>query len=160
MLNDSVQYFLVLKTLNLPIYDFSIRKQGQSTEIFDSIRRKFVALTPEEWVRQHLLRYLLEDRAYPATLLAVEMEIGVGKLRKRCDAVLHDRSARPLMIVECKAPEVKITQHVFDQAARYNQTLKVDYLLLSNGLEHYCCRVNEARQSFDFLPGIPHYTEL
>jgi len=160
VLNDSNKDILVLKALNLPTYDFSLRKQGQSTEIFDSIRRKFVALTPEEWVRQNLLRYLLEDLQYPAALLAVEMEIGLGKLRKRCDAVLHDRNARPLMIVECKAPEVKISQHTFDQAARYNQALNVDYLLLSNGLEHFCCRVNAAEQRFDFLPGIPHFTEL
>ena len=146
--------------LNLPIFEFAIRKLNKNNQIFDSFRKKYVELTPEEWVRQNFLRYLVEEKKYPASLLAVEMEIGIGKLKKRCDAVIYSREMKPIVIVECKAATVKIAQEVFDQAARYNLALNVKYLSLTNGFEHFFCKVNQEKKNFEFLNEIPEYGML
>lgn len=146
--------------LNLPAFDARITQRNGKNVIFDVIRRRYVALTPEEWVRQHFTHFLLKEKGYPQGLLANEVQINLNGTRKRCDTVLYNRDLTARMIVEYKAPTVEITQAVFDQITRYNMVLKVDYLIVSNGLNHYCCRMDYANQIYVFLPGIPHYTEL
>jgi type I site-specific restriction endonuclease len=143
--------------LNLPEYQFNIRKSGNKLQIFDNQRKKFVALTPEEWVRQHFLRFLIEEKHFPAALLAVEKELIINGLNKRCDAVLFNREGEPLLIIELKAPQIPLTQAVFDQVAVYNSKLNVAYFIVSNGLQHYCCQVDKENVRYKFLPEIPPY---
>ena len=146
--------------LNLPSFDINVKKIGGKLSILDPLRRKFVALTPEEWVRQHFVNFLLREKGYPAALIANEIRIDLNKLKKRCDSVVYNRDLSPLMIIEYKAPDVEITQQVFDQIVRYNIVLKVKYLIVSNGLNHYCCIIDYDKQSFSYLSDIPNYTDL
>lgn len=146
--------------LNLPSFDINVKKIGGKISILDPLRRKFVALTPEEWVRQHFVNFLLREKGYPAALIANEIQIDLNKLKKRCDSVVYNRDLSPLMIIEYKAPDVDITQQVFDQIVRYNIVLKVKYLIVSNGLNHYCCIMDYDKQSFNYLSDIPKYTDL
>lgn len=146
--------------LNLPSFDINVKKIGGKLSILDPLRRKFVALTPEEWVRQHFVNFLLREKGYPAALIANEVQIDLNKLKRRCDSVVYNRDLSPLMIIEYKAPDVDITQQVFDQIVRYNIVLKVKYLIVSNGLNHYCCIMNYDKQSFNYLSDIPNYTDL
>ena len=146
--------------LNLPTYSFKIVTKNDKQYIFDILRKKYVALTPEEWVRQHFTRFLLEEKGYPQGLMANEIQVNLNGTRKRCDTVLFKRDLTARMIVEYKAPSVEITQAVFDQITRYNMVLKVDYLVVSNGLHHYCCRISYSDSSYVFLPEIPRYEEL
>ena len=146
--------------LNLPSFDINVKKIGGKISILDPLRRKFVALTPEEWVRQHFVNFLLREKGYPAALIANEIQIDLNKLKKRCDSVVYNRDLSPLMIIEYKAPDVEITQQVFDQIVRYNIVLKVKYLIVSNGLNHYCCIMDYDKQSFSYLSDIPNYTDL
>ena len=146
--------------LNLPSYQFRIKKKEDYYTIFDAVRRKYVKLTPEEWVRQHFLVYLIENKAYPEYLMAVEQQLNLNGMKKRCDAVFYDLQAKPQVIIELKAPNIPITQAVFDQVAVYNSKLKVDYFMVSNGLEHFCCRVNTQTFSYEFFEGIPDYKEI
>ncbi|MFQ9314824.1 conserved hypothetical protein [uncultured Dysgonomonas sp.] len=146
--------------LNLPSFDINVKKIGGKISILDPLRRKFVALTPEEWVRQHFVNFLLREKGYPAALIANEIQIDLNKLKKRCDSVVYNRDLSPLMIIEYKAPDVDITQQVFDQIVRYNIVLKVKYLIVSNGLNHYCCIMDYDKQSFNYLSDIPNYTDL
>lgn len=143
--------------LNLPEYKFNIKKSGDKLLIFDSQRRRWVRLTPEEWVRQHFLQYLMEEKGYPPALLGVETELKVNGMKKRCDGILYDQQGRAQVIIEFKAPTVDLTQKVFDQTAVYNRTLGVDYLMISNGMQHICCRVDRAEQRYEFLTDIPAY---
>ena len=135
------------------------RNSNSGTEIFDIIRKKFVRFTPEEWVRQHLLKFLIEKN-FPASLIAVEKELIVAGIRKRTDVVVYSTLAEPLLIAECKSPDVPLEQSTFDQAARYNLTLAVPYFLLTNGLTHFCCRMNSAEKKYEFLEKMPEYSEL
>ena len=128
--------------------------------IFDFLRRRYVSLTPEEWVRQHFVHYLVEHKGYPKGLLANELSLQVGEKRLRCDTVLYDTALHPRMIIEYKAPDIAITQRVFNQITVYNFLLHVDYLVVSNGLQHYCLRMDYERQSCEFLSDIPAYGEL
>ncbi len=128
--------------------------------IFDNLRRIYVALTPEEWVRQHFIHYLIEQHNYPATLMANETSITLNNTRRRCDTVVYDRTLRPRMIIEYKAPTVKIDSKVFAQISRYNLVLRVDYLVVSNGLQHYCCKMDYANNCYTFMQGIPPYHEI
>lgn len=146
-----------MESLNLPTYSFNIKFQGQRKYIFDTLRKKYVLLTPEEWVRQNFLKFLTENKNYPASLIFVEMEFKLNTLSKRCDAVVFNRSGNPVLIVECKAPNVKIDKLVFEQIARYNMQLKVDYLIVTNGLSHYCCKIDFENQTYSFLNDIPDY---
>ena len=139
---------------------FRIRNEEAGAEIFDSIRKKFVRLTPEEWVRQHLLKYLVTEKKFPASLIAVEKELTVAGIRKRTDVVVYSTLAEPLLIAECKSPDVLLNQSTFDQAARYNLSLMVSYFLLTNGLTHFCCRLNSSEKKYEFLQEIPEYSEL
>lgn len=150
----------LMDALNLPAFDAKIAQRDGKYVIFDVIRRRYVTLTPEEWVRQHFTHFLLEVKGYPQGLLANEIQINLNGTKKRCDTVLYRRDLTPQMIVEYKAPSVEITQAVFDQITRYNMVLKVDYLIVSNGLRHYCCRIDYARNTYYFLPDIPRYTDL
>ena len=149
-----------MKRLNLPTYSFNIKLIEQRKYIFDFIRKKFVLLTPEEWVRQNFLRYLVEEKKYPATLIAVEKEFKLNNLSKRGDAVVYNKSGKPFLIIEFKAPEVKINQKVFDQIARYNMKLSVDYLIVSNGLEHFGCKIDYTNKRYIFLKDIPFYESI
>jgi hypothetical protein len=148
------------RILNLPVYLFKTKSQGQITKIFDTIRRKYVTLTPEEWVRQNFIQYLILQKKYPASLLAIEMPIKYNTLSKRGDIVAFNNSGLQILMVECKAPDIKITQQVFDQIARYNLSLKIKYLVVTNGLEHYCCIMDNENQTYIFLKDIPEYQEL
>lgn len=146
--------------LNFPKYSFKLRKENERLQICDNIRKKWVALTPEEWVRQHIIRYLVEEKKVPKSLIAIEMGIKVNDTSKRCDVVVYDSSAKPLLIVECKAPDVEITQKTFDQAAGYNLTLKVDYLLITNGISHHFCKVDFESKKYVFYNEIPCYEDI
>ena len=149
-----------MNELNLPVYGARIRGTQEHPEIFDFLRRRYVALTPEEWVRQHFTHWLVSFKGYPQGLLGNEIELRVGDKRLRCDSIVYDRQARPVMVIEYKAPTVRLTQRVFSQIASYNLLLHVDYLVVSNGLQHYCCRMDYARQSYEFLEQIPDYGKL
>lgn len=146
--------------LNLPSFDTKVRKIDNKLSIFDSLRRKFVALTPEEWVRQHFVNFLITEKEYPQGLIANEVQIKLNNQKKRCDSVIYNSTLKPLVIVEYKSPDVNITQDVFDQIARYNIVLKVDYLIVSNGINHYCCKIDYQNQTFQYLQEIPNYSEL
>ncbi len=150
--------------LNLPSFDIRIRpdasKEGK-LQIFDRVRRKYVALTPEEYVRQHFCNMLIEHLEYPLSLLANEIMISVNNLRRRCDTVVFSsRDASVLAIAEYKSPEIKITESVFNQIVRYNMSLKAGYLMVSNGMQHFCCHIDYALSKSVFLPEIPKYKEL
>ena len=146
-----------MSVLNLPGYEAKIREKEGKREIFDRLRRCYVALTPEEWVRQHFVNMLIEHKGYPATLTANEVSITLNGMMRRCDTVVYDKNLRPIAIVDYKAPTVKIDEKVFAQIARYNLVLKVDYLIVSNGLQHFCCKMDYEKNSYSFLREIPAY---
>ena len=146
--------------LNLPQYTFRIKDKLDKKLIFDGFRRRWVALSPEEWVRQNFARYLTEEKHFPASLVAIERSLRMNQRDFRTDIVLFSKSGNPLVVIECKAPEVKISQQVFDQIARYNLDLRVSYLIVTNGLTHYCCRFDQSELSYTFLPEIPDYKEI
>ncbi len=146
--------------LNLPSYDAKIRKKGEVQEIFDPLRRKYVVLTPEEWVRQHFVNYLVQQKGYPSSRIANETAIRLNSLSRRCDTVIYNKQLEPLMILEYKEPRVTITQQVFDQVARYNSVLRVPYIVVSNGISHFCYRIDFTTLEYQFLTDIPLYGEL
>lgn len=146
--------------LNLPMSATKIVARDGKNVIFDVIRKRYVALTPEEWVRQQFIHYLSDYKNYPLALMANEVLLNLNGVKKRCDTVLYRRDLSARMIIEYKAPHVEVTQRVFDQITRYNMVLKVDYLIVSNGLCHYCCKMNYTDQSYIFLKDIPDYDEL
>ncbi len=148
--------------LNLPPRQLDLRRNSSGNiEIFDPLRRRWLYLTPEEWVRQHFVAHLVGDRHYPPHLMANEVGIELNGLRRRCDSVVWNRTdASPLMILEFKAPDVELTRKVFDQIVRYNMALQAPFLIVSNGLTHYCCRVDCAAGTYAFLAEIPDYPAL
>ncbi len=146
--------------LNLPQYNFRIKNGiGDKNEIFDEIRKKYVILTPEEWVRQNFIRYLKEEKNYPVSLIAIEKGIRVNNMKKRFDAVVY-KGGIPEVLIEFKAPEINIDQKAMEQISRYNLTLNVKYLIVSNGVVHYCCMVNKEENAIKFLKDIPDYENL
>ena len=149
-----------MHALNLPAYDASIREVEGKAMIYDPVRRKYVRLTPEEWVRQHFLHYLVQELAVPKALIAVEMAFRYQGMARRADLVVHDRKGHPVLMVECKAPEVEIAQPVFDQVARYNKVVKARYLVVTNGLLHIAAVIDPAQRSYVFLEALPTYDEL
>jgi type I site-specific restriction-modification system R (restriction) subunit len=149
-----------MQALNFPEYHFRISLVEGKEKIFDPVRKKFVSLTPEEWVRQNLIAYLIENRKVPSSLIGVEKQLILNGLTKRFDVVVFNRSGIPVLLVECKAPSVSITEKTFDQAARYNMQLKVNYFVITNGISHYCCRIDYARSSYNFIEDIPSFAEL
>jgi hypothetical protein len=167
LLSSNFRIFVRLKkqrykmyALNLPTFDAKIKKTAEGLKIFDPLRRKFVALTPEEWVRQHFVHYLVSEKKYPASLIANEAAIKLHSLNRRCDTIIYNNRLEPLMIIEYKEPNVPINQQVFDQIARYNIALRVPYLVVSNGMSHYCCRMDYEKMGFEYLVEIPDYEGL
>jgi hypothetical protein len=149
-----------MEPLNLPTYFFRLKDDGGKKYIFDEIRRRFVILTPEEWVRQHMVNYLINVKNYPRSLISVEKGFNQNRNRRRYDLLIYNKSGSPVMIVECKAPGMEINQHVFDQAGRYNNRYKAEYMLITNGIKHYCCLIQINSKSYSFLKDIPEFSEL
>jgi hypothetical protein len=147
-----------LPILNFPAYAPRVEIKEQKAFIYDTIRKKMVSLTPEEWVRQHTIQFLVNHLAVPASLISVEGGLKFNKLNKRTDIVVYNNKLNPMLVVECKAPSVKITQSVFDQAARYNFTLKSNYLMVSNGLNHFYCEINSDEGTYTFIENLPSYS--
>ena len=146
--------------LNLPTYDLRLRRTGNRDMIFDILRRKYVALTPEEWVRQHFVHFLIEHKGYPTALLANEIELRIGEKHLRADTLLYNKELRPHMLIEYKSPTIALTQKVFDQISAYNLLLHADYLIVSNGMQHICCRMDYEQNTYHFLEEIPDYSEI
>jgi hypothetical protein len=149
-----------MNELHLPPYDVKVRGTKDKPEIFDFLRKRYVALTPEEWVRQHFVHWLIEGRGYPKGLVGNEVALSCGDKKLRCDSIVYNKEGHPLMIIEYKAPTVSLTQRVFHQISVYKLLLHVDYLVVSNGLKHYCCRMDYETQTFHFLQEIPDYDKL
>lgn len=147
-------------SLNLPQADFRIKSKENTQLIFDNIRKKYVVLTPEEWVRQHVLYYLTEIKGYPKSLIAVEKQLVVNTLKKRFDILVFNKQGLPEIVVECKSPSIKISQHTFDQIARYNLKLNARYLMVTNGLHHYFCNLDNINEQYIFLTELPDYVKL
>lgn len=146
--------------LTLPPYQIRVKETHGRKQIFDILRRKYVALTPEEWVRQHFIHYLVEHKNYPSSLLANEVSLQIGEKRMRADSVLYDNQLHPRMIIEYKAPNITLTQKVFDQITVYNLLLHVDYLIVSNGMITYICKMDYEKQTYKFLEAIPDYENI
>ena len=146
-----------MQVLNFPTYQFKIKSSENTNYIFDIIRKKYVVLTPEEWVRQHTLHFLISEKNYPQSLIAVEKQLKVNNLIKRFDILVFNKKGLPAVIVECKSPKIKLNQDTFDQIARYNLNLNAKYLVVTNGLQHYICNLDHENQQYNFLKEIPAY---
>jgi hypothetical protein len=146
-----------VQKLNFPTYSFRFKNNENKVSIFDAIRKKFVVLQPEEWVRQHCLQFLIEEKKYPKSLINVEKELTVNDLRKRYDIVVYNPNGQIHLVVECKAPKINIDQTVFDQIARYNLELNATYLMVTNGINHYYCQMDFENERYVFLRDIPEY---
>ncbi|MBK0368824.1 type I restriction enzyme HsdR N-terminal domain-containing protein [Flavobacterium agrisoli] len=149
-----------MQPLNFPSYPFRFKNSENKTAIFDEIRKKFILLTPEEWVRQHMIQFLLVEKKYPKSLINVEKVLFVNGLRKRYDIVVYNSDGSICILVECKAPQITISQATFDQIAQYNMTLNSQFLMVTNGLNHYFCKIDAVKEQYHFLPEIPNYTIL
>jgi predicted type IV restriction endonuclease len=149
-----------MQKLNFPSYIFRFKNSENKVSIFDAIRKKFIILTPEEWVRQHVVNYLIEEKKYPKSLINVEKVLKVNGLRKRYDIVVFNTDGSIFILIECKAPEVKIAQVTFDQIARYNMTLEAEFLMVTNGLNHYFCLMDFENEKYEFLRELPDYGEI
>ncbi len=148
-----------MDALNFPTYAFKVRVEGDQKQIFDEIRKKYIALTPEEWVRQHMIKYLTKEKKYPSGLFAIETGLKYNKLQKRTDLVVYKRDGLPLLLVECKAPGVTINEKPFNQIASYNKKLQSKYLIVTNGISHYCCEIDYSNGKLEFLDNIPKYSD-
>ncbi|MDD7887660.1 type I restriction enzyme HsdR N-terminal domain-containing protein [Flavivirga sp. 57AJ16] len=148
-----------MQELNFPKFSFRFKNSENKISIFDSIRKKFVILQPEEWVRQHCVQYLINNKGYPKSLINVEKELIVNSLRKRYDIVVYNPNGSIYLIVECKAPKIVINQDTFDQIARYNLELNATYLMVTNGLNHYYCQMDFENECYHFLKDIPGFSE-
>lgn len=146
--------------LNLPVYPLRLKDEDGQRWVFDEVRKKFLVLTPEEWVRQHLVHFLIQEKQFPKSLIQLEGGLKYNGLLKRNDILAYNQQGEKLFLAECKAPSVKITQEVFDQIARYNFVHRVKWLLVSNGLEHYCCKLDWETESYRFLPELPLFGQL
>ena len=149
-----------MKQLQFPSYSFRFKNSENKVAIFDEIRKKFIIITPEEWVRQHVVQFLLQDKKFPKSLINVEKLLKINDLNKRYDVVVYNSDGSIFILVECKAPEIKISQHTFDQIARYNMTLNAEYLMVTNGLNHYFCKMDYESEKYEFLPELPEYQSL
>ena len=151
---------LNLPELNLPEFEFRIKQENDKNLIFDEIRKKYVRLTPEEWVRQNIIRYLVEYKHYPGQLMKIEATIANHLIQFRGDVIVYNRQITPVLIVECKAPEVSINEEVFNQVLRYNLKLHVKYLMVTNGLKHHCFQIDAVKNAYQFLSEIPDYRDM
>jgi hypothetical protein len=147
-----------MQVLDFPVYDFRLKNSENKPYIFDPIRKKFVYLTPEEWVRQHVLQFLIQTKGYPASLINVEKEIKIYDTKKRYDIVVFNSDGSIFLLIECKRPKVPITQTTFDQIARYNLQLKGELLMVTNGLQHYYCAMDFEQERYHFLKELPNYS--
>ena len=145
--------------LNLPFFSFKIKSMENKLYIFDIFRKKYMVLTPEEWVRQNFAHYLIQNKKYPKSIIAIEKQLNINKLTKRTDILIFDKNGNPDIIVECKAPSVKINQDTFDQIARYNLKLNANYLIVTNGLQHFYCKIDHQLKKYHFLKDIPAYNK-
>ena len=148
-----------METLNLPTYPFKIKSEGKRKFIFDEFRKKYVALTPEEWVRQHVIHYLINIKGYPKSLIAVEKQLIINTLKKRFDILVFNTKGLPDLIIECKSPSINISQDTFDQIARYNLKLNATLLMVTNGLVHYYCELDPLNKQYIFLKDLPAYAK-
>ncbi len=146
-----------MQKLNFPQYTFRFKNSENKIAAFDEIRKKFIILTPEEWVRMHTIQYLISEKNYPKSLINVEKQLKLGKRIKRYDIVVYNTLGEIHIIVECKAPSIKITQDTFDQIARYNMSLDASYLMVTNGLDHYYCQLDYELEKYNFLESLPSY---
>ena len=146
-----------MQKLNFPVYNFRFKNKENKALIFDEIRKKFIVLKPEEWVRQHCIKFLIEEKKYPKALINVEKSIKINNLIKRYDIVIYNSDGSIYLVVECKSPKIKISQDTFDQIARYNLALNASYLMVTNGLNHYYCNIDFEKESYNFLKEIPSY---
>lgn len=149
-----------MQVLNLPKTELKVTTKDGKQQVYDILRRKFVALTPEEWVRQLFVHYLIQHKGYPAECIGNEVSIMLGRTKKRCDSVVYGQNAQPIMIIEYKSPQTEITQQVFEQVSRYNIKLKVRWLLVSNGMQHYCCHIDYESGTYQFVEDIPPYNDI
>jgi len=147
-----------MTNLNLPTYSFKIKSKENILYIFDILRKKNVVLTPEEWVRQNYIQFLISEKKYPKSLIAIEKQLKINNLIKRTDILIFDKNGLPYIIVECKSPKVKITQDVFDQIAKYNLKLQAKYLIVTNGIQHFYCQMDHQQMKYVFLKEIPEYS--
>ncbi len=145
-----------MQKLNFPTFTFRFKNSENKVAIFDEIRKKFIILTPEEWVRQHVVHYLILEKKYPKSLINVEKVLKINGLSKRYDGVVFNPDGSIFLLIECKAPEIKISQNTFDQIARYNLTLKANYLMVTNGQNHYFCQMDFEKQQYVFLNELPN----
>jgi len=146
-----------MQTLNLPTYNFKLKNSQNKTLIFDKLRKKYVVLTPEEWVRQHFVHFLIDQKKYPETLIAIEKQLTINNLKKRTDILIFNSDGKPEVVIECKAPSIKISQKTFDQIARYNLQLKADFLIVTNGLTHFYCKMDFKNKTYIFKKNLPDY---
>ena len=148
-----------MEQLNLPQYQIKLKEDGGKQYIFDNIRKKYLVLTPEEWVRQNFIEFLVQEKNYPKGLIEIEKGLKLNELQKRVDVLVY-KNAQPLVLIECKAPSVNINQDVFEQIGRYNSHFKVPYLIVTNGVSHYCAKIDFELKSFTFLQDIPNFKEF
>jgi hypothetical protein len=150
----------LLQPLELPPYPFKISDRDGQLTLFDELRKKHVIITPEEWVRQHFVQYLINQKNYPKTLIKLEGGLKLHGMQKRSDIVVFNPAGEKILLVECKAPSVTINQKVFDQIARYNMTHKISLLAVSNGLKHYYCTIDFTNNRYRFIEDLPAYNQL
>lgn len=146
-----------MQKLNFPDYSFRFKNRENQALIFDVVRKKFVVLQPEEWVRQHVVHFLITEKQFPVSHINVEKQLVLHHTKKRYDIVVYNAEGEVVIIVECKAPNIQITQDTFDQVARYNHVAQARYIMVTNGLDHYYCKVNPKADAYDFLKELPPY---
>ena len=149
-----------VQPLNFPSYHFETQEEAGRHIIFDALRKKWLQLLPEEWVRQHVVQYLVQEKQVPVGLIGIEKSFQFQGMQRRADVIVHDRQGTAVLMVECKAPSVKITQDVFDQIARYNMVIHAGYLFVTNGLQHYCCKIEADTRQYTFLKELPVFSAL
>lgn len=149
-----------MQALNLPKTELKVISKDGKQQVFDILRRRFVVLTPEEWVRQQFVHFLIRHKGYPAECIGNEVSITLGATKKRCDTVVYGSHAEPLMVIEYKSPSVEITQKVFEQICRYNIKMRVEWLIVSNGLQHYCTRIDYENGTYQFVEDIPAFPSI
>ena len=147
-----------MQSLNFPVYDFRFKNSENKVHIFDPIRKKFVVLQPEEWVRQNVVQFLIHEKKYPKSLINVEKQLTVNTQNKRYDIVIYDSLGNITLLVECKSPKIKIIQETFDQIAKYNMELKAEFLMVTNGLQHFYCKMDFSKEKYTFLEQIPDFS--
>jgi len=147
-----------MQSLNFPAYDFRFKNSENKVHIFDTIRKKFVVLQPEEWVRQNVVQFLIHEKKYPKSLINVEKQLTINNLKKRYDIVIFDSLGNITLLVECKSPKITVNQETFDQIAKYNMQLKAEFLMVTNGLQHFYCKMDFSKEKYSFLEQIPDFS--